>query len=50
MDGCGAGEAPDAADFGDTDHPSTIKHVWEAVGGFDAPHLEACGFLSACGI
>ena len=50
LDGCGAGEAPDAADFGDADHPSTIKHVWEASGGFNAPNLEACGFLAACRI
>lgn len=50
LDGCGAGEAPDAAAFGDTDHPSTVKHVWEAVGGFKAPSLQNCGFLAACGI
>lgn len=50
MDGCGAGEAPDAAAFGDHDHPATILHVWEAVGGFAAPHLESIGFLAACGI
>jgi phosphopentomutase len=50
LDGCGAGEAPDAPAFGDNDHPATIKHVWEHVGGFDAPNLAACGFLQACGI
>jgi phosphopentomutase len=50
MDGCGAGEAPDAEAFGDADHPSTIKHVWEAVGGFNTPNLQALGFLAACGI
>ena len=50
MDGCGAGEAPDAAEFGDLDHPSTIRHVWESVGGFSAPNLAACGFLAACGV
>ncbi len=50
LDGCGAGEAPDAALFGDRDHPSTIKHVWEHVGGFRAPNLEKYGFLAACGI
>lgn len=50
LDGCGAGEAPDAPAFGDHDHPSTIKHVWEAVGGFDAPTLASVGFLDACGI
>lgn len=50
MDGCGAGEAPDAAVFGDLDHPATVRHVWEAVGGFNAPTLQAIGFLAACGI
>ncbi len=50
MDGCGAGEAPDAVEFGDSDHPNTIKHIWDAVGGFEAPHLQACGFLEACGV
>ncbi|MEA2552051.1 MAG: phosphopentomutase [Fimbriimonadaceae bacterium] len=49
LDGCGAGEAPDAAAFGDQGS-ATIKHVWEAVGGFHAPNLAGCGFLSACGI
>jgi phosphopentomutase len=50
LDGCGAGEAPDSPLFGDNDHPSTVKHVWEACGGFEATNLEACGFLAACGI
>jgi phosphopentomutase len=50
MDGCGAGEAPDAAEFGDLDHPSTLLHVWNAVGGFSAPFLQAIGFLRAGGI
>ncbi|MBN9501893.1 MAG: phosphopentomutase [Armatimonadetes bacterium 55-13] len=50
LDGCGAGAAPDADAFGDHDHPSTVKHVWEAVGGFQAPTLSALGFLAACGI
>src|SRR5687767_12317308 len=50
MDGCGAGAAPDHEEFGDTAYPSTILHTWEAVGGFDAPNLAACGFLEACGV
>lgn len=49
LDGCGAGAAPDAALFGD-ENPSTLLHVWEAAGGFDAPNLAACGFLAAGGI
>lgn len=48
LDGCGAGEAPDAAEFGDTDHPATIQHVWERDGPLNAPTLQACGFFTAC--
>jgi phosphopentomutase len=50
LDGCGAGEAPDAEQFGDFDHPSTIRHVWDAAGGVDAPNLAACGFFAAGGV
>jgi phosphopentomutase len=50
MDGCGAGAAPDAAEFGDTEGPSTILHTWQAVGGLGAPNLQGTGYLSACGI
>ena len=50
LDGCGAGEAPDAATFNDHDHPSTLKHVWEHCGGLDAPTLSGVGFFSAGGI
>jgi len=50
LDGCGAGEAPDAAEYGDNDHPSTIKHVWEAAGPLKAPTLQACGFFAAGGV
>lgn len=50
LDGVGAGEAPDAASFGDLDHPSTLQHVWDAAGGFDAPNLERLGYLAAGGI
>jgi phosphopentomutase len=50
LDGVGAGAAPDVEAFGDTDQPSTLKHVWDAVGGFHAPNLGACGFLAAGGI
>lgn len=50
LDGVGAGEAPDAHEFGDFDHPSTLKHVWEAAGGIDAPMLETLGFLNAGGV
>lgn len=50
LDGCGAGAAPDAAEFGDTDGPSTLLHVWQHVGGFSAPNLARLGFLAAAGI
>lgn len=50
LDGCGAGEAPDAAEFGDTDHPATVRHVWEEAGGLEAPNLAASGFFAACQI
>jgi phosphopentomutase len=50
LDGCGAGEAPDADAFNDHDHPSTLLHVWEAAGGFEARNLAACGYLAAGGI
>ena len=50
MDGCGAGEAPDAALFGDLDHPATIRHVWEQCGPLRTPNLIELGFMDACGI
>lgn len=50
LDGCGAGAAPDAREFGDPMTVATVRNVWNAVGGFSAPNLTACGFLSACGI
>jgi phosphopentomutase len=50
LDGCGAGVAPDAPDFDDHDDPSTLRHVWDAVGGFNAPNLARIGYLAAGGI
>jgi phosphopentomutase len=50
LDGCGAGAAPDAAEFNDSLEPSTLLHVWNAVHGFNAPNLSALGFLAAAGI
>jgi len=47
MDGCGVGEAPDAAQFGDNDHPNTILHVWNACDGLHAPNLTRLGFFDA---
>jgi phosphopentomutase len=50
MDGCGAGEAPDAPAFKDLDHPATVRHVWERCGPLKVPNLAKFGFLAACGI
>lgn len=50
MDGCGAGEAPDAPLFGDHDHPATIRHVWQQEGPLNVPNLAEMGFLRACGV
>ncbi len=49
LDGCGAGEAPDAPEFGDHDHPDTLRHIRDAVGEIDAPHLAALGYLASAG-
>ncbi len=49
LDGVGAGEAPDAAEFNDHDHPSTLLHVSEAAGAIHAPHLYDMGYLAAGG-
>ena len=42
LDAVGAGEAPDAAEFGDVGS-NTLGHVAEAVGGLRLPHLQALG-------
>jgi phosphopentomutase len=42
LDAVGAGELPDAADFGDAGS-STLAHVGEAVGGLDLPNLQQLG-------
>ena len=45
LDGCGAGVAPDAAQFGDDPaHPgNTLVHVARACGGLKVPHLRRLG-------
>ena len=43
LDAVGAGEAPDAADYGD-EGSDTLGNVARAVGGLDLPNLEALGF------
>lgn len=49
LDGCGAGPAPDAAEYGDAGENAgdTLRNVWNATGGFDAPLLAESGFLTA---
>jgi phosphopentomutase len=42
MDSCGAGEAPDAADYGD-EGADTLGHTAAVVGGLDLPNLKAAG-------
>src|SRR6476620_6008137 len=42
LDGVGAGEAPDAEKYGDTDS-NTLGHVARAVGGLNLPALESHG-------
>ncbi|HET7480069.1 MAG TPA: phosphopentomutase [Rubrobacteraceae bacterium] len=42
LDGLGAGNAPDAADFGD-EGANTLANTARAVGGLDAPNLQALG-------
>ncbi len=49
MDGCGAGEAPDAARFGDRDHPATLLHVKQACPNLNTPTLNAIGLFTSAG-
>ena len=42
LDACGAGELPDAAEYGDAG-TNTLRHVAEAEGGLDLPTLGRLG-------
>ena len=42
LDGCGIGEMPDAAEYGDAGS-NTLVHVAEAVGGLSLPNLQKMG-------
>jgi phosphopentomutase len=45
LDGCGAGEMPDAIDYGEGDLGSnTLGNTARAVGGLTMPHLQQLGF------
>jgi phosphopentomutase len=46
LDACGAGDLPDAGDYGDAG-ANTLGHVAEAAGGFDLPVLQDLGLGSA---
>ena len=46
LDACGAGELPDAADYGDAG-TNTLGHIAEAAGGLDLPVLGRLGLGSA---
>jgi phosphopentomutase len=45
LDACGAGELPDAADYGDAG-TNTLGHLSELVGGLDLPVMERLGLGS----
>ncbi len=45
IDACGAGELPDAADYGDAGS-NTLRHLAEAVGGLRLPTLQRLGLGS----
>ena len=42
LDGCGIGEAPDSAEYGDSGS-NTIANTARAVGGLNCPHLSRIG-------
>ena len=52
LDGCGAGPAPDAAEFGDfgENEGNSLFNVWKACGGFFSPNLASIGYLRSGGI
>lgn len=50
LDGCGAGAAPDAAEFGDVPGAHTLLHTVESVETIEAPLLARCGFLASAGL
>ena len=52
LDGCGAGAAPDAADFNDfaENEGHTLANVWKSAGPIDAPNLISLGYFSGAGV
>jgi phosphopentomutase len=49
IDACGAGELPDAADYGDSG-ANTLAHLAEAVGGLQLPALSSLGLGNIIGL
>ena len=49
LDGLGAGNAPDAAEFGD-EGANTLANTARAVGGLEAPNLKILGLGNVEGI
>ncbi len=50
LDGCGAGAAPDAAEFNDPHSPNTLLNVWHANQGLITPNLDRLGWWRTVGI
>jgi phosphopentomutase len=52
LDGCGAGAAPDAADFNDfaENEGHTLANVWKAAGTIEAPNLIGLGYFAGAGV
>lgn len=50
LDGCGAGAAPDAENFKDSQRDNTLRNVWEVAGSVNAPNLIGCGFFACAGV
>jgi phosphopentomutase len=52
LDGCGAGSAPDAEEYGDVgeNEGHTLYNVYRRVGKIEAPLLERMGFFRSAGV
>lgn len=50
LDGCGSGAAPDAHEFGDSQEPNTLAHVWETSGPVEANFLTVLGWFRSAGV
>lgn len=52
LDGCGAGSAPDAGEYGDVgeNEGHTLLNIYRRVGNIEAPLLERMGFFLGAGV